>query len=71
MTKLICAWTGTEMWVADDRVDEYLGQGHTLAPSTTKKPIEEVPVTEPKAEPKVEELKVEPKAPKKKPIKKR
>lgn len=65
MTKLI-SWTGTEMWVADDRVDEYLGQGCHLAPSTTKKPEVEVPVK------KVETVKESPKVEtKKKPIKKR
>ena len=68
MKKLI-SWTGTEMWVADDRVNEYLGQGCTL-PLDTKKPENEVPVK--KAEPKVETIKAEPKVePKKKPIKKR
>lgn len=53
MTRLISAWTGTEMWVADDRVDEYLGMGHTLPQETTKKPIEEpVKKVETKEEPK-------------------
>lgn len=62
MKKLISAWTGTEMWVADDRVNEYLGQGHTLAPSDTKKPDKEVPVikAEPKEEPKVEPTRKKP-----------
>lgn len=66
MKKLI-SWTGTEMWVADDRVNEYLGQGCTL-PLDTKKPNNDVPVKEPK----VETVKVEPKVEtKKKPIKRR
>lgn len=55
MVKLISAWTGTEMLVADDRVDEYLGMGHTLPQETTKKPIEEpAKKVETKEEPKVE-----------------
>lgn len=52
MTRLISAWTGTEMWVADDRVDEYLGMGHTLPQETTKKPIEEPAKKVEKEEPK-------------------
>lgn len=52
MTRLISAWTGTEMWVADDRVDEYLGMGHTLPQETTKKPIEEPVKKVEKEEPK-------------------
>lgn len=54
MVKLISAWTGTEMLVADDRVDEYLGMGHTLPQDTTKKPIEEPVKKVEKVEPKVE-----------------
>lgn len=55
MVKLISAWTGTEMLVADDRVEEYLGMGHTLPQETTKKPIEEpVKKVETKEEPKVD-----------------
>ena len=56
MVRMISAWTGTEMLVADDRVNEYLGIGHTLPQDNTKKPIEE-PVK--KVEPKKEEPKVE------------
>lgn len=39
MIKLINRVTGTEMWVADDRLDEYLAKGHKLAdkPVTTTK----------------------------------
>ena len=54
MTRLISAWTGTEMWVADDRVEEYLGMGHTLPQETTKKPIEEPVKKVEKVEPKVD-----------------
>lgn len=32
MVKLINAVTGGEMWVHESRVDEYLAQGHKLAP---------------------------------------
>lgn len=42
MIKLINALTGVEMWVADERKDEYLRAGHKLAP-TCEKPIEEKP----------------------------
>ena len=42
MTKMINACTGTEMLVADDRVDEYLAAGHSLA---------EAPAAEPKKKP--------------------
>lgn len=39
------AFTGTQMWVADDRVDEYLAAGHTLAANNNKeKPTEKEPV---------------------------
>lgn len=44
MVKFINRFTGTEMWVADDRKDEYIGAGHTLAP-------EALPVEKPKKEP--------------------
>ena len=44
MVKFINRFTGTEMWVADDRKDEYIGAGHTLAP-------EACPVEKPKKEP--------------------
>ena len=37
--------TGTKMWVADERKDEYLAAGHVLA-ANTQKPI----VTEEKVE---------------------
>ena len=39
MTKFINKFTGTDMWVADDRVEEYKAAGHKLAaePSTEEK----------------------------------
>ena len=46
MVKMINRTTGTEMWVAEDRVDEYKAAGHVLAavdkkeeakPKTTRK----------------------------------
>lgn len=41
MVKLINKVTGTEMWVADDRADEYLKAGH-------KKPVQK-PILKPAA----------------------
>lgn len=38
--------TGTQMWVAEDRVEEYKAAGHILAADIAKKPTEE-----PKAKP--------------------
>ena len=32
MIKLINRMTGTAMWVADSRLEEYLAKGHTLSP---------------------------------------
>lgn len=32
MVKMVNAHTGTEMWVHEKRVDEYLARGHRLAP---------------------------------------
>lgn len=40
MVKFIHGLTGTEMWVADERKDEYLGAGHRLAPLPCAKPAE-------------------------------
>lgn len=31
MTKMIDRYTGVEMWVADERVGEYIAAGHKLA----------------------------------------
>lgn len=60
MTKLINKFTHTEMWVADNRKDEYLAAGHTLPPTTGKPTVK----SEPEAEP--EEVKKATKAPAKK-----
>jgi hypothetical protein len=40
MVKMIHAQFGTEMWVAEDRVEEYKAAGHKLAakPTETTKP---------------------------------
>lgn len=41
MTRLLNKLTGTEMWVADDRLNEYLGAGHKPVPvPETAKPAE-------------------------------
>ena len=41
MVEMVNAVTGTQMWVADDRVDEYKAAGHKLAAvSTEEKPAE-------------------------------
>ena len=40
MTKMIDRATGVSMWVADNRVEEYLAAGHTLAASVqTELPV--------------------------------
>ena len=50
MVKFINVITGTEMWVADERVEEYKAAGHTLAAASSKatepaeKPVDEKPV---------------------------
>ena len=50
MIKMIDRFTGVEMWVADERVEEYKAAGHKLAASDTeKKPAEEAPKSKPKA----------------------
>lgn len=44
MIRLINCHTGTEMWVSEDRLDEYLAVGHKLAedPATDEeKPTKE------------------------------
>ncbi len=43
MVKMINKAYGNEMWVADDRVEEYKTAGHKLAVSDTEKPAEEKP----------------------------
>lgn len=51
MMKMINGFTGTEMWVADDRVEEYKAAGHKLAADSEKPTVKD----EPKAE--AEEIK--------------
>jgi len=53
MTRMINAFTGTEMWVADDRIEEYKAAGHLL-PSVSEEPIVQ---EEAKVEAEVEEPK--------------
>ncbi len=50
MVRMINAWTGTEMFVADDRIDEYLAAGCVLAADSATKA--ETVKDEPKVEPK-------------------
>lgn len=45
MRRLINKLTGGDMWVSEDRVDEYLAAGHRLAAISPKKV--EVPVMNP------------------------
>lgn len=42
MVEFINAFTGTQMWVADERVEEYKAAGHKLAaePSAATMPTE-------------------------------
>lgn len=47
MIKLIHRTSGTPMWVADDRIDEYLEAGHMLASEICEKEPEEEPKEEP------------------------
>ena len=47
MIKLIHRTSGTPMWVADDRIDEYLEAGHKLASEIYEKEPEEEPKEEP------------------------
>ena len=42
MIKFINRITGTEMWVADDRKDEYIAAGHKPAADDAVKPIKKV-----------------------------
>lgn len=41
MIRLTNRITGTDMWVADDRVKDYLAAGHRLAAVSTEKPKKE------------------------------
>ena len=43
MVKLINALTGSEMYVADERVDEYLARGHRLPGPVEKAPENKEP----------------------------
>lgn len=43
MIKFINKMTGTEMWVADSRVEEYMAAGHKLAAVPSGKPTESKP----------------------------
>ena len=42
MVEFINAYTGTQMWVADNRVDEYKAAGHKPA-ANSEKPTEDKP----------------------------
>lgn len=44
MVRMINGFTKTEMWVADDRVDEYKAAGHNLAAESEKPTVEETKV---------------------------
>ena len=54
MIKFINSLTGTEMFVADDRKEEYLAAGHVLA---VKPPVEAKKAETVKEEPKKEVIK--------------
>ena len=43
MVKFINAATGTEMWVAEDRAEEYKSAGHRPAPLPDEKPAPKKP----------------------------
>lgn len=47
MVKFINKLTGGEMWVADDRVEEYKAAGHKPAAVNTEKP-KKTPASKPK-----------------------
>ena len=59
MMKMINGFTGTEMWVADDRVDEYKAAGHRLAADSEKPTVKDEPKAEAEEikEPEVKETK--------------
>lgn len=50
MVKVVNRFTKTEMWVADERLNEYLEAGHKLASESAKPIVEEEPTEEPKEE---------------------
>jgi hypothetical protein len=69
MIKLINKTTGTPMWVADERVNEYLAAGHKSASELhAKKPVEEAKVEDAEEKPvePAKEVKVTKKTSKKK-----
>ena len=72
MIRFINGLTGTEMFVADDRKEEYIAAGHVLAADIPVKAKKETVIPEKKEEPK-ETPKAKPKAPVRKsaPIKKK
>ncbi len=49
MVKFINKWTGSEMWVAEDRVEEYKAAGHKVAlpPVVVPKTVAVKPVSKP------------------------
>ena len=57
MVKFVNRLFGTEMWVDEARVDEYIAAGHTPAASASKAPK----IEEPEAEAKAEKPKAKPK----------
>ena len=63
MIKFINATTGTPMWVADGRKEEYLRAGHKPAPIKCDEPIKTVEKAEEPAEEPTEEPAEKPKKP--------
>lgn len=59
MVRMINAFTKTDMWVADDRVNEYKAAGHILPSDSEKPTVEEKPEQEQVEEIEVEETQVE------------
>lgn len=49
MIKLINKLTGSEMWVADSRLEEYLKQGHALASASGAEPEKPTSEEQPQA----------------------
>ncbi len=49
MIKLINKLTGSEMWVADSRLEEYLKQGHVLASASETEPEKTTSQEQPQA----------------------
>lgn len=48
MIKLINKLTGSEMWVADSRLEKYLKQGHVLASASGAEPEKPASEEQPK-----------------------